>query len=480
MSLAKLVYDLIQTNQVFYLQPSFGYFFEYFYAVPRGLVYQLKEYPADQILVPALGTAEISENQRFWSGLADQNAQLRRLASGKLSEPENVSKIYSRGLNYWGVQLQRNNLPQEARTCFQRAQELSAENVAAAVREYQLAVTASPYDYRYWMELGRALEASGDSENAEKALRHAVELAPAYAYPRWHYGNLLLRQDRIDEAFAQLTAAATANPLLQPPVFTLANQVYGDDVEKVVKVLPSADLRVQFAMNLVRNNKFDAARRVMRTIDAADRKSESEVVSEMMKELVTRKQFHAALEILRQLEPAGSQSPVAEQVWNGGFETTMPAEVTPFHWLIDSRPLAQAAIDNHGHSGNRSLRIIFKAPNKLDKIDVSQTITVEPDTNYRIQFYQRTEKLISAAAPFVTITDEVNGGPLTVSPPAPPGTNDWQLVTLEFKTKPKSDGISIAITHGTCSDPKEICPVFGTVWYDDFNLQRIGSPGPPR
>src|SRR5882762_8117096 len=57
----------------------------------------------------------------------------------------------------------------------------SAENMAAAVSEYQTAVRLSPNDYRYWMELGRALEASGDRESGEKALRRSVELAPAYS-----------------------------------------------------------------------------------------------------------------------------------------------------------------------------------------------------------------------------------------------------------------------------------------------------------
>lgn len=84
----------------------------------------------------------------------------------------------------------------------------SAENMADAVREYQLAVTLSPNDYRYWMELGRALEASGDRESGEKALRRAVDLAPAYSHPRWHFGNLLLREGRMAEAFEQLGHAA--------------------------------------------------------------------------------------------------------------------------------------------------------------------------------------------------------------------------------------------------------------------------------
>jgi len=79
--------------------------------------------------------------------------------------------------------------------------EFSANNLAEAVHEYEIAVTLSPNDYRYWMELGRGLEASGNSAGGERALGHAVDLAPAYSQPRWYFGNLLLREGKLDEAF---------------------------------------------------------------------------------------------------------------------------------------------------------------------------------------------------------------------------------------------------------------------------------------
>ena len=107
----------------------------------------------------------------------------------------------------------------------------SAENLADAVREYQLAVMLSPNDYRYWGELGHALEASGDIENGEKALRREVELAPAYSHPRWQFGNLLLREGKTDEAFQQLGHAAEADNLMRPQVFDLAMRVYQGDIE---------------------------------------------------------------------------------------------------------------------------------------------------------------------------------------------------------------------------------------------------------
>ena len=57
----------------------------------------------------------------------------------------------------------------------------SENNLADAVHEYEIAATLSPNDYRYWMELGRGIEAAGDNAGGERALGRAVELAPAYS-----------------------------------------------------------------------------------------------------------------------------------------------------------------------------------------------------------------------------------------------------------------------------------------------------------
>jgi hypothetical protein len=366
------------------------------------------------------------------------------------------------------------------RLAYFQEKNFSAENMAAAVREYQAAVTAAPYDYRYWMELGRALEASGDRAGAEKALRRAVDLAPAYSHPRWHYGNLLLRQDRLDEAFAQLSRAAEADPLMQPQVFAVVTQVFGDDVDKMVAALPSPAVRMQFAIALISANKFEEAGRVLGSVSAAERKAKPDISEQVIKTLVERKHFRAALAMMRETESDPSQLPTPGKVPNGGFEENIPQQDTrPFHWVVNSRPQAQLATDAVAHSGNRSLRMQFRAPNKLDSIPVTQTIIVEPDTSYRLQFYIRTQGLVSGATPMVNVTDATDGQLLISSSPADAGTNDWKLVTMDFKTKPKNDGIVISFARPACLENPELCPIFGIVWYDDFSLQPRsgGAPG---
>jgi hypothetical protein len=356
----------------------------------------------------------------------------------------------------------------------------SAENMADAAREYQLAVTLSPNDYRYWMELGRALEASGDRESGEKALRRAVELAPAYSHPRWRLGNLLLREGKVDEAFENLSRAAESDELMRGPVFALAWQVFPGDLDKVLKAVPAPAVRMQFAIYFINGGSFDIAARIIQTLSPADRKAQSALTEEVVKSLIQKKQFHKALEILRELEPDVAQLPVPGQIWNGGFESNIaPLDPRNFHWVVNSRPGTQVSKDTQAHSGQGSLRIIFRTVNKMEGILFSQNVIVEPDTQYQLECYVRTEGLISSSRPVLIVNDASDGTGLVGSQPLPNGTTDWQRITLNFKTKAKGDGITVLIYRPPCSEA-QICPIFGTVWYDDFNLQRLSAPGSSR
>ena len=356
----------------------------------------------------------------------------------------------------------------------------SAANQTAAIEEYRLAVAAEPNDFRYWMELGRALEAAGHRENGEKALRRAVELAPSYSHPRWQYGNLLLREGRIDEAFAELARAAEADDTMQGPVFGLASQVFGDDQARIARALPSGSLRLQYALTLIAAGKADEALRVIEAVSDADRKSNSATIDSAIKAFIASHNYRAALTVLRESQTNAADLPALEEVWNGGFETALATnDDRPFHWAIESQSQTLVTTDSaRPHSGKLSLKIVFKSPNKLENIPIWQTVIVDPDTQYKLQFYVRTEGLVTGRSPLVAIKDPA-GQVLATSAPAPVGTNDWQPVTVIFKTGSKQDGILITFYRESCGkDP--VCPIFGNVLYDDFNLQRLSSAGTTR
>lgn len=150
----QLLARLAQTNRIFYIHPSFGYFFELFYAQPTGLAYELKRYPAKTIDPPPLTAATIAQNEKLWDELTPEIESLQRLNSpaetspAKFAqkhfylEPVGSSQIgllkewYSLALDDWGVQLQRNGWLPAAQRRFDQALFLNPNNWIARLNLY--------------------------------------------------------------------------------------------------------------------------------------------------------------------------------------------------------------------------------------------------------------------------------------------------------------------------------------------------------
>lgn len=147
--------NLVTSNTVCYLNPSYGYYFELFYLEPRGLAYQLKKLPEADLLPPPLATNVIAGNQQFWKQVTTE--VLPRIEKaltpaqppvsmklfdwvvmklhGKADPNPNTllaANLYSRALNYWGVELQRIGRLAEAAECFAGAQKINPDNIVAS------------------------------------------------------------------------------------------------------------------------------------------------------------------------------------------------------------------------------------------------------------------------------------------------------------------------------------------------------------
>lgn len=355
----------------------------------------------------------------------------------------------------------------------------NAINLAEAVREYQLAATLSPYDYRYWMELADGLEAAGDQAGSERAFRRAVELAPAYAQPHWFLGNLLLRAGKLDEGFEEVRRAAIADDQMRPQLLNLAWQVFNGDVDQIARAAcPTPDLRIQLATYLVGRKRVDDAMRVWSALSANDRVQNPPLANDLKQELLKANQFKASLQVTRDTEP---NAPAPEQIWDGGFEVRLSASVgRPFYWSVTSRPQAEINLDaDRPHSGRYCLRILFSVPNKLESISVMQTVVVQPNAQYRFEGFVRTRNLNSGSTPQIAMLDAADDSMLGQSPPAPTGNSDWQKFTFDFKTRPATQAVKLSIYRPPCGEA-QLCPIFGNLWYDDFDIQRSSGTGPAR
>ncbi len=166
--LLQLMNQLARSNTICYLNPSFGYYFESFYQEPHGLIYRMKFLPSDTLLPPPPAAGLIQENNQFWSAVTSEvtpsiekalappdpdrplNFADRLLARLHVSPEPNPNAVfagvlYSRGLDYWGVQLQRAGELALAATNFLAAQKLNPDNLNAGIN----------LDFNHDLEIGK-------------------------------------------------------------------------------------------------------------------------------------------------------------------------------------------------------------------------------------------------------------------------------------------------------------------------------------
>jgi tetratricopeptide (TPR) repeat protein len=351
--------------------------------------------------------------------------------------------------------------------------ELPPDQISQVVSEYEKAVSLSPNDYRFWMDLGHALEQAGEFDKAETSLRQAVKLAPSYAYPRWLLGNLLLRADRYTEAFAELRLASEANPEFQSQLFNVAWQLNKDDFNSLKAAIGNTpEARAQFSKYLLKRGMIDKGLLLWNSLTETEKRSSRPVADAIIDALITLKRYHQALEVWNDVAPGLPYRAAFGHIIDRGFEDNVGhGSAAVFGWQVPTISQVQIGIDpGLGHTGNRSLRILFQVRSHVDSIKVSQLVPVVPNTEYDFECYIKTDKLESAATPVVMLTDAADGTILAASAEAPSGSNNWQRIYFPVKTSAKSEALILRINRDSCA-ASPVCPIFGTVWYDDFDLK---------
>ena len=398
-----------------------------------------------------------------WYGGSEIALAARQLPEGGLDAAQTATRLSpDDALAHWSMA-----------SLMQRG--LAPGDLESSISEYRKAASLSPNDFRLWTDLGRALEQAGDFDASEKALRRGVELAPYYSWPRWHLGNFLLRRARYPEAIGELRRVAEADPDRRGAIIDLTWAVYGGDIKAIREALgTSTSVQANFISYLLGRKRLDEAMQVWSGFSAEQKKEARDTGGSLVAALIEAKRFRSAMTFSRELSPGNAAYEIG-QVSNGSFENPVAQTgAGVFDWHVPSIVQARVALDpDKAEAGSLSLRINFNAPGAVD-INITQLIAVEPGASYRLTFYLRTNDLKSAATTLVRVTNVADGKVLVESAQVAAGKNEWQKVSLDFKMPTDADGITLSINRAACQLEGGVCPIFGTVWYDDFNLQLAG------
>lgn len=350
-------------------------------------------------------------------------------------------------------------------------EDFSTENIESSVRLLEQMVRVSPYDFRWWIELGRGYEQAERPDDAERALRRSVDLAPEYTFPRWQLGNFYLRQGRTDDAFAELMKTTEKSSVYREQVFSLAWDYFDKDPARVESLAGDApDMRASLAMFYAVRGAASDALRNWNLLPEEQKNADPKLPRIMAQGLYDKRNFRVAVEFARQagIDPESA----ADTLTNGGFEKFIGSpDETLFGWKVNRGDGKLDVMPDSGtkREGARSLRVQFRGYDKMEFYNIFQVVAVQPSTNYRLTFWVRTENLRSGGPPLLQLINSNDDTRIAASEPFTVGTADWEQRTIDFTTPENCEGITIRTSRVFCG---EGCPIVGTMWYDDMALSR--------
>jgi len=339
----------------------------------------------------------------------------------------------------------------------------------SAELDLERAVSLRPKDDYLWLELGNVRDELDDTGGALAAFDQAVKWAPFYAHTRWQRANLRLRLGQYDEAFAELRSAAASNTSFYPNLIDLAWGLSRGDVNATEQMVQMTDdnQRLQFARFLARKGK---GRESLDQLSLIKGPVSDDSKRDILRQLITTHSFREAFELWN--AGRSSSQPEASLI-DGGFEGDIAYNATGFGWLISSDQekvsISQDAAEHN--TGSRSLHVRFEGNSSPGSQLITQILVLNRQQGFRLTFAVMTNALVSGGLPIIAISDVDGKRVIAKSEDFPETTNGWQQRSVEFTSLPDSDAVILSLQRNACSSNP--CPIFGSVWLDNFSIQEI-------
>jgi tetratricopeptide (TPR) repeat protein len=293
----------------------------------------------------------------------------------------------------------------------------------------------------------------------------------------WKYGNFLLRQNRLPEAYAEIHRAALGDPTLIPLAVSRIWRSNPDIHLLLDQVLPDTPQAYSDALAFLAGEKnADAAVEAWNRLIAKDPHTDWNRAFALTDMLVAQEKFDEAGTVWRRAMKgkAGSEQGYTGDslVFDGGFEQDIAGG--GFGWRQNDALGAEFDFDTDvKHSGSRSARLTFDGTKNLSYEGLFQYVLVTPSTHYLCQGFLRADQISTESGMRLEILDPNHPRDLDVLTQNETGTLPWTLEQADFTTGPQTHLILIRVTRRPSErlDNK----LRGTVWIDDVSLAPVRS-----
>lgn len=276
-ALVDFLYRVNSQYPIYYLQPSFGYYFEAFYEMPHGVVFEMNRFTNNAASPPLATAAQIKYNDEFW-----QNEFRTALTS--LPRPIRddidavaVRNMYSVSMDCWGVELQRASQLKPAGAMFDAAYKVDTNNFVASINgqyngrlqhnnhkpidvtdDFYQAVSlyggflqllkygGTPDEPNLDLEWGQAMAQNGQLRQAAAMFERRLQLLPGDLPAQLAMAKTYVDLHQPDRALALVSSLRGANQQVDPwqlirieALASVAKNNYGDAEKRLQSAVAS-------------------------------------------------------------------------------------------------------------------------------------------------------------------------------------------------------------------------------------------------
>jgi len=351
-----------------------------------------------------------------------------------------------------------------------------------AISYYRRAVQLNPRSPYYKLDLASALETAGNDREADSNFQAAQAAYPISAEVSWKYGNFLLRQNRLPEAYAEIHRAVMVDPKLTPLAVSRAWHSEPDVHLLLDQILPDTPEAYSDALAFLAGEQNPtAAVEVWNRLIAKDPHTDWRRACALTDMLVAQEKFEDAGKVWHQAVTLdavpGSAYTGNSLVYDGGFEKDISGG--GLGWRQTDVLGADFDFDSDAkHSGSRSARLSFDGTKNLSYDGLYQSVLVSPSTHYRFQGFLRTDQISTESGIRFEILDPKDQKDLDILTQNETGSAPWTLEQAEFTTSSQTRLILIRIARkpSVRLDNK----LRGTVWIDDISLVPLAGKLEPK
>ncbi len=345
-------------------------------------------------------------------------------------------------------------------------------NPALAISYYNRAFTDDPRSANFLMDLASAYEAAGDLGRAQQAWKQAQAAYPSSAEVDWNYGNFLLRQGSLPEAYAEIRKSVQADPKLLTIGISRAWRASHDVQQLLNQALPP-DANAYFqALDFFSSiQQADAALQVWEKLMRLGQRFELSRSFPFLEDLIREGRAADARRVwLQALAAAGrahDEPANHSAVWDGDFAQDFANGGLGWRW----HAMPGASVDFNpapGGHGARSVRLDFGGGTNLDLSQPLQYVPVNAATNYHFHAYIRTEAITTESGIRFHVLDFLHPNDLSLSTDNLTGTHPWTAADIDLTTGPQTTFLAIGVqrTPSRLFDNK----LGGTAWIADVSL----------